>query len=264
LAQRREAAKLAKSEKNQIVRVGMPLINGTNLYPMVKTQSTQIRPIKTIQRDVVEVWNISFTSLDCTYVENVRHISSEGLLPLEVFTGRQSYDIYRAVVAHLEIQEAEEIPLSALETHLIEMRKGDALIVDAGGYTDRWLANSRGVIRVSDYNLKSPYFSIEAMRGIIDAGTAVLAGNFPSFSNPNTKEGFGIDMIMEFFKTEGNMILAPLVNLGKIEEIDVVLQINPLAIEGCCSLPCSPIVYQGKLKGHFLDYLNRHQERIAR
>jgi kynurenine formamidase len=249
---------LTEREKNDIVRVGMPLVNGANLYPMVKTQSTEIRPIKTIQKDGVEVWNISFTSLDCTYVENVRHIASERLLPLEVFAERPTYDIYRAVVAHVEVQEAEEITLSALEAYLTEIRKGDALIVDAQSYTDRWLAKSCGVIHVSDYNLKSPYFSTQAMREIIDAGTAVLAGNFPSFSNPDTEEGFGIDMIAEFFKTETNMILAPLVNLDKIEETGVVLQINPVPIEGCCSLPCSPVVYQGELKVYFLDYLNRH------
>ena len=246
---------MAKREENEIVRVGIPLTNGTNLYPMVKAQSTEIGQVKTIQKDGVEVWNISFTSLDCTYVENVRHIASEGPLPLEVFSQRPTHDIYNAVVAHLEIEEGEGIPLSALEMCLTEMEKGDALIVDAGGYTDRWLAKSCGVIHVSEYNLKSPYFSTQAMRGIIDAGTAVLAGNFPSFSNPDTEEGFGIDMIAEFFRAEGNMILAPLVDLDKIKEKDVVLQVNPLAIEDCCGLICSPVVYQGELKAHFLDYL---------
>jgi kynurenine formamidase len=256
IALRNRSGELAGKEKNEIVRIGMPLTSGTNLYPMVKAQSTEIRPIKTIQKDGVEIWNVSFTSLDCTYVETVRHIAGEGPLPLEVFAERPTYDIYRAVVAHLEVEEGEEISLSDLEMCLNEMEEGDALIVDANGYTDKWLGKCQGVINVSDYNLKSPYFSTQAMRGIIDAGTAILAGNFPSFSNPNTEEGFGIDMIAEFYKTKENMILAPLVNLERIEGTAVVLQINPIAIEGCCGLVCSPVVYQGKLKANFLDYLS--------
>ena len=246
---------MVKREKNEIVRVGMPLIDGTNLYPMVKSQSTEIKPVKTVPEDGVEIWNISFTTLDCTYVETVRHISSEGPLPTEVFAERPTYDIYKAVVAHLEIEAGGEISLSALDAYLTRLRKGDALIVDANTYTDKWLAKSHDVIDAHDYNVNSPYFSAQAMRGIIDAGTAILAGNFPSFSNPNTEEGFGIDMISEFYKTKENMILAPLVNLDKVKETEVVLQINVVETKGCCGLPCSPVVYQGALKAHFLDYL---------
>jgi len=242
------------ARRNEIVRIGLPIVNGTNLYPMLKPQSTEIKPLKTIQRDGVEIWSASFTSLDCTYVESVRHIASHGLLPLEIMADRPGYDIYRAIVVHLDVDDGEGIPLSALEDYLAEMRKGDALIVDANGYTDRWLEKCRGVINIDDYNLRSPYFSTEAMRGIIDAGTAILAGNFPSFSNPDTEEGFSVNMIAEFYKTLENMILAPLVNLGKIDETEVVLQINPVEIEGCCGLICTPAVYQGKLKEHFLDY----------
>jgi hypothetical protein len=51
------------------------------------------------------------------------------------------------------------------------------------------------------------------------------------------------------------MILAPLTDLDKIEETKVVLQINPLEIEGCCGLVCNPVVYQGELKASFLKYL---------
>ena len=247
---------MSKREENDIIRIGLPIINGANLYPMVKAQKTDVRRIKTIQENGVEIWNISFTSLDCTYIETVRHISSKGPLPLEVFAERPAYDVYRAIVVHLELGYGQEISLSDLEKYLTEMRKGDALIVDVNGYTDRWLAKSGGVIDASDYNLGSPYFSNQAMRGIIDAGTAILAGNFPSFSNPKTEDGFGIDMISEFYKTEGNMILAPLVDLGKIDDIEVALQINPVRIEGCCGPTCAPVIYQGELKTGFLKYLS--------
>ncbi len=243
------------AKRNEIVRIGLPIADGTNLYPMVKPQSTEVKPVKTIQKDGVQIWNVSFTSLDCTYVETVRHIASEGPLPLEVLAARPAYDLYRAIVVHLDVDDGEEIPLSALEDYLAKMRKGDALIVDANSYTDRCLEKCRGVINVEDYNLRSPYFSTDAMRGIIDAGTAILAGNFPSFSNPNTEEGFGIDMIAEFYKTVENMILAPLLNLSQIDETEVILQINPVEIEGCCGVICTPAIYQGKLKEHFLVYL---------
>jgi len=240
---------------NQIIRIGVPIASGTNFYPMVKAESTEISPIRTVEKDGVEIWNISFTSLDCTYIETVRHIASEGPLPLEVFEERSAYDLYRAIVVHLDVAEGVEISLSHLETYLTELQKGDALIVNANGYTDKCLKQSNGVINTDSYNLNSPYFSTDAMRGIIDAGTAILAGNFPSFSNPNTKEGFGIDMIAEFYETTTNMILAPLVNLGRIKETETVLQINPVEIEGCCGTICSPAVYQGELKRHLLSYL---------
>jgi len=241
--------------QDDIIKIGLPIINKTNLYPMVKPQSTRISPIKTIQEDGVEVWNISFTSLDCTYVESVRHIASQGPLPMEIFAERPAGDIYKAVVVHLEVEAGGEISLLDLKAYLAQVEKGDALIVDANGYTDKWMAESRGVINVDDYNLNSPYFSDQAMKGIINAGVAILAGDFPSFSSPRTEEGFSTNMIAEFYKTQENMILAPLTDLDKIEETKVVLQINPLEIEGCCGLVCSPVVYQGKLKASFLEYL---------
>ena len=241
--------------KDSIVRIGMPINDGSNLYPMVKPESTSISPIKTIARDGVEIWNVSFTTLDCTYIETIRHISSEGPFPLEVFAKRKSYDLYRAIVVHLEVDEGEEIKLSDLKSYLNKLKKGDALIVNANSYTDKWLEKCNGVINVHDYNLGSPYFSTEAMQGIIDAGTSILAGNFPSFSNPQTKEGFGIDMIAEFYKDQDNMILAPLVDLYKIEDTEVVLQINPVMIKNCGGIPCCPVVYQGELKSAFMKLL---------
>jgi kynurenine formamidase len=241
---------------NNIIKVGLPINNGTNLYPMVKNESTNISPIKTVSNDGVEIWNISFTSLDCTYIETVRHISSEGPFPPEVFAKRKADDIYRAIIAHLAVEEGEAIILSELEPYLSKLNIGDALIVDANGYTEKWLDKNNGVINTDEYNLKSPYFSTSAIQGIIDAGVSILAGNFPSFSNPKTEEGFGIDMIAEFYKNWDNMILAPLINLDKIEDTKVVLQINPLVIDNCCGLPCCPIVYQGELKQNFMKFVN--------
>jgi len=240
---------------NEIVNIGVPIVHGTNFYPMVKDQKTEISPVKTIQKDGVEIWNFSFTSLDCTYVETVRHISSSGPFPMDVFAKRAYHDLYRAILVHLEVPEGGEISLGDLEVYLGQMREGDALIVDANSYTDNWLRKTQGVIHTSEYNLKSPYFSTLAMQGIIDVGASILAGNFPSFSNPNTEVGFGIDMIAEFYKKDVNMILAPLVNLYMVKDTETVLQINPLAIDGCCGLPCSPVIYQGKIKEGFLRYL---------
>lgn len=239
----------------EIVRVGLPLIHGSNLYPMVKPQSTTVTPLKTVLKDGVEVWSVMFTTLDCTYVETVRHISSVGPLPMEVFSRRLAGDLYRGVVVHVDVGDGEAISSADLKPYLKMVREGDALIVDAGGYTDRWWEAGRGVINVRDYNLKSPYFDGEAMRGIIDAGVAILCGNFPSFSNPKTEKGFGVDMIAEFYKREGNMILAPLLNLPKVKETEVALQVNPIDIPGCCGLLTCPLIYQGRLKRHLLEFL---------
>ncbi|MEM2922579.1 MAG: hypothetical protein QXF26_09730 [Candidatus Bathyarchaeia archaeon] len=243
------------STANNVIRIGLPLVHGANLYPMVKKQGTVIKRLKTVPQDGVEVWSITFTSLDCTYVETVRHISTIGPLPMEVFARRPARDLYRAIVVHSDVGEGQEISPPDLEEALQTVREGDALIVDANGYTDRWWEKEHGVINGRDYNLRSPYFSDQTMRRIIDAGVTVLCGNFPSFSDPKTKKGFGIDMIAEFYKKEGNMILAPLLNLPKIDETEVVLQINPIEIPGCCGLLSSPIVYQGRLKRTFLDFL---------
>lgn len=242
---------------NNIIRIGLPIVNGTNLYPMVKPNSTEIKPVKTIEKDGFEIWNISFTTLDCSYIETVRHISNNGPFPLDVFAKRPSYDIYRAIVAHVDVDDGEEISLSDIKPYLSNVKKGDALIVDAKSYTDRWLSKCHNIINVDDYNLNSPFFSNESMRGIIDAGVSILAGNFPSFSNPRTEAGFGIDMISEFYKNQDNMILAPLVNLSKIYEEEVILQVNPIEIENCCGLICCPIVYQGNLKSAFLSQLEQ-------
>ena len=95
------------------------------------------------------------------------------------------------------------------------------------------------------------------MKGIINTGVGILASNIPSYSNPKTKVGFGLDMIAEFYKNIGNMILTPLLNLSKVKEKEVILQINPLKIEGCCGLPCNPSIYQGELKNSYLNFLAR-------
>jgi len=253
---------LRRIETGQVVRVGIPLVHGTNLYPMVKSQSTEIKQLKTIQTDGVEVWSITFTDLDFTYVETVRHISSHGPLPSEVFARRPAHDIYRAVIAHVDVGRGEEISLSDLKESLGEVRRGDALIVHANSYTDKWLAKSHGIIDVNDFNLESPYFSGQAMKAIIDAGTVMLGGDFPSFSNPRTEKGFGIEMISEFYGREGNMILAPMITLREIRQTVVALQVNPLEIAGVCALPCNPTVYQGQLGQAFLEYLTRASSKV--
>ncbi|MBD3182899.1 hypothetical protein GF312_11450 [Candidatus Poribacteria bacterium] len=243
--------------EKEIIRIGLPIRHETNLYPMVKPQKTCIETIKTVKGDGVEIWNMHLTSLDCTYIETRRHISTHGPLPMEIFSDRPEGDLYKGIVVHLDIEPGGEISPADLGKYLDTVKPGDALVVDAGEYTDKWLEDTDGIIDTDDYNLNSPYFSPQAMQDIIDAEVAVLAGNFPSFSNPRTHEGFGIDMIAEFYKTEHNMILAPLVNLGEIQETEIVLQINPLDIEGCCGIPCNPSVYQGKLKSAFLDFIVR-------
>lgn len=40
---------------NQIIRIGVPITNGTNFYPMVKAENTEISPIKTVEKDGVEI-----------------------------------------------------------------------------------------------------------------------------------------------------------------------------------------------------------------
>jgi hypothetical protein len=170
---------------------------------------------------------VSYTSLDVSYVETYRHIADQGPFPLEALKDRGG-DAWRAVVAHVEVAPAAQIQPKDLASALRRARPGDAIIVDAAQYTDRCLQRGNGVIDFNDYNLQSPFFSAEAMRAMIDAGVTMIAGNFPSFSDP--EGGTGVAMLKLFWGAPGNLIAAPLLRLGEVAADVTTLRLNPLPI----------------------------------
>ncbi len=251
--------------------ISFPLIIGTDLYPMEKLggcrsqdgrarrgQSIDLAEARIVQGELIadlarrgfEAWRFdvvhphwgraSFTSLDVTYLESYRHIAAKGPLPRQVLD-RRGGDSYRAVVVHVDMRPGEQILPQHLAAALKQARAGDALIVDAAEYTDRCLEQGGGVIDFSDYNVRSPFFHADAMKAIIDTGVSLIAGNFPSYSNP--QGGTGVSMLKLYWQTPANLILAPLLRLGQIEADVVTLRVNPMSADyPSCALPAVPTV----------------------
>ena len=252
------------------IDIGFPLIVGTDLYPMEKlgacrsedgTARGTVVPlqecafeggelIRTVAANGYEAWRffarhtslgkVSLTSLDVTYLESYKHIVEEAPLPADILRERGS-DKYRAVVCHVDVPPAGRIQPADLQAALENAQPGDALLVDAGSYTDRCLKAGGGVIDNDDYNVQSPFFADDSMRAIMDAGIDLLAGNFPSYSDP--EGGTGIAMLKLFWQSPGRLIMAPLLNLGDIKDNVVKLKVNPWPVEcRTCGLPSTPVV----------------------
>jgi hypothetical protein len=251
--------------------VTFPFMVGTDLYPMEhlggcraedgSATRGQVIPmsecrseggelIKTVAADGFEAWRffathptfgrLSLTSLDVTYVESYKHIAEDAPLPRDILEGRGS-DTYRAVVCHVDVEPAGQIVPADLSDALSRARAGDALIVDAASYTDGCLEKGGGVIDFDDYNLQSPFFTDDSMRAIMDAGIDLLAGNVPSYSDP--EGGTGIAMLKLFWQSAGRLILAPLLHLSEVHDDVVTLKVNPWPTDcDACGLPASPVV----------------------
>jgi arylformamidase len=138
-----------------------------------------------------------------------------------------------ATIARIPKGAREHITAAELAQAAPGMQSGDALVVATGWSDGKWWDTT------GDFLMKSPHFDLGAMRWIVERGASILAGDFPSFDDPQPGGGLNVNDLL--FRS-GALILAPLVELGQISQDRVQLTVLPIKLKGSCGAPCRAII----------------------
>lgn len=187
----------------------------------------EIAQVTAIEDRGSEAHSFRLATISGTYLETAAHLyhgqPTIDQIPIERF-------ICDAAILRVgEMAPAQAIAVSDLERAArgVEISPGDALLVDTG-WERMWNAPT--------FIVDSPYFTVEAMRWIVDLEISILGGNMPCFDNP--RGGTGVNRVLF---VSGALILAPLVNLKAVTQSRARLMVFPLKIRGVCGTPCRAI-----------------------
>ena len=103
---------------------------------------------------------------------------------------------------------------------------GEAVLID-GGWGKYW---------DSDFYLKGPYFSYDAILRLLEIKPWLLGSDLPRWENLERLENF-----FPAFYEQDILMLAPVINLEKIESTGL-LTIMPLNIRNSCCTPCRAFI----------------------
>jgi kynurenine formamidase len=187
----------------------------------------EIDLVTTIEDRGSEAHSFRLATIAGTYLETAAHLThgqpTIDQIPIERFF------CDAALLRAGEMAPAQAIAVNDLERAAagVEIAPGDALIVDTG-WERMWNAPA--------FVVDSPFFTMEAMRWIVDREVSILGGNMPCFDNP--RRGAGVNRVLF---GSGALILAPLVNLASLAHPRFRLTVLPLKIRGVCGTPCRAI-----------------------
>ncbi|NLJ40611.1 MAG: cyclase family protein [Clostridiales bacterium] len=108
--------------------------------------------------------------------------------------------------------------------------EGGAILV-ATGWDKYWMEDK--------YLKKSPYFTYEAMRWLIEKKPFLMGSDFARWDNINKSENF----FSEFYNAD-ILMMGPCVDLVNIEKPKVKLTVLPLKIDGTSSAPCRAVIME--------------------
>lgn len=169
------------------------------------------------------VSSLEMSILTGSYIETSKHLIKGRVsldeMPLERF-------ITRATVLKLSKLALEPITPSDLEKYKQEIYNNPTLIIGTG-WDYQW--------NTEDYLQKSPYFTVEAMEWLADSPVNLLGADIPVYNDPR---GGKQNVLNIYYRKEQNMIVAPLVNVGKISRTEVKLLTVPIKIKAQCAAPC--------------------------
>jgi len=109
------------------------------------------------------------------------------------------------------------------------IRPGDSILVSCG-WGKYW--------REDFYLSNAPYFTLEAMRWLIEKKPNILGSDTPRWENLDDLQGF----FPEFYAAD-ILMLAPCVNLEKAEKTRMKLSALPLKAERTSCAPCRAVLY---------------------
>lgn len=112
----------------------------------------------------------------------------------------------------------------------IDISEGFAILISTG-WGKHWMDKC--------FLQQSPYFTYEAMLWLISQKPFLLGTDFPRWENIKKPEEF-----FEAFYCADILMLAPCINLKKVEKNNVRLTVLPLNITGTSCVPCRAVLIE--------------------
>ena len=187
----------------------------------------RVKTIATIDNVGFFASKFEFSSISGTYVETGAHMI-KGYKVLEDY-GIEDFIKPVKIIRIPYLKGKESVTVDHLKKSGTEVKKGEALIVDTGWWR-RW--NKDG------YVLNSPYYSKDALMWILDKEISIFGVDVPCIESAwseDNKEEKG-SLLKEMFK-RGILLVAPLVNLGKIKSNSGTVYCFPINVKGSCGAP---------------------------
>ncbi len=188
-----------------------------------------IEEISTMVADNESNFKITTASITGTYLETAAHRLPNQPALIDIPVERL---VTEAVIFQLPDKgPSEAITLDDLLVSVdISVARDCALLIRTG-WDRMWDS--------PDFVAKSPYLTKEAMEWLLDKNPSIIGGDFPCFDNSEKPEG----LVIMLFKT-GALILAPVVNLEKVENSKASLIVLPPKIDKVCAAPCRAIIIE--------------------
>jgi arylformamidase len=215
-----------------------PLFNGMWSYNALRSAKPalpefQLDVVTTVAADGAEILHYNMSSLSGTYLETGAHLI-EGAptlsdLPCSAF-------ILPAVICHVPRKGPRQLIRRAeLEANCPPVRQGDALLIECG-WSAQW--------HTPTFVTQGPNFHPDCLPWLMSQPLALLACDVPSMQSPWAAAGSpedGRGMLLKLF-SKGILLLAPIVNLDKVEAQRGELIALPLHARGASGSPCRAIL----------------------
>jgi len=200
-----------------------------NIIPKVS-----INPLATVNNEGFFASKLVLSTLSGTYLEAGSHISEKNN-NLDKYSVE---DFIKPVkIVKLPEQKAKAlINGESLEKHAPVINKGDALIIDSG-WGKMW--------NKSGYVLECPNMSRDALEWVIDKDISIFGVDIPCIEGAwaDEEEKEKGSLLTALFE-KGTLLLAPLVNLDKLDKNEGKLICLPMKIKGTSGAPARAIILQ--------------------
>lgn len=231
-----------------LIDLSGPLFEGMwsyNALPGLDTRMPgyEVEQVTWVDQTGFESFRFVMGSTTGTYLETSAHVIDrssplgEGAPLLEDLAPADF--IWSAVVCHVPRKDARQLIRRAeLEAHCPPVQEGDALLIECG-----WGAQWRSPRYVSD----GPSFHPDCLPWLLEQPFSLLGVDVPCIQSPwPLPDGAQHDgnMLLPVFQ-RGALLVAPLVNLDRVQVTRGELMVFPLRVEGVSGAPCRAIFRQG-------------------
>ena len=215
----------------KIIDITGVLHNGMWNYEPPFTE-LNIRPLPEVDWVETKVYCDIFDGIHSqsgTYLETPAHLLGDKSYPLQAVPIEKLVDIDARVIklSGFDI-EGERLPITREMLEKEDIEEGVSVLISCD-WGKHW--------RDPRYLSASPYFTYEAMEYIVSKKPFLLGTDFARWENLDNPEGF-----FPMFYDADILMLAPCVNLEKIQSEKVKLTALPLHIEKTCCAPCRAFV----------------------
>jgi kynurenine formamidase len=222
---------------SKITDLSGPLYPGMWSYNVLGTLGVELPEFRVEQLAVLsehgfEAFGYALSSITGTYIENAGHML-EGIPTLNGLD--VSIFIKAAVVCHVPRKGPDDvIHGEELAAHCPPVQPGDALLIECG-WGARWGS--------PEYVVHGPGYHRDCLPWLLEQPFSLLGVDVPCIetarSRPDGSEAAG-NMLLPVFE-KGILLLAPLVNLDRIQSPRGELIALPLNIQGVSGAPCRAI-----------------------